>query len=113
MVNQPVLVLNRWQHPGDISELQKFTTSSVGSTRIGNSDGIYTDASFIRLKNVSLSYQLRSSLLNKLKISSCRLYMNAQNLFVITCYKGADPETQKFYVLPPMKVLVGGIQLNF
>ena len=112
--NQPVIVLNRWQHPGDISKIQKFTTVS-GSTEITNlalSDAVYSDASFIRCKNVSLSYSLPTKLIAKLKLSDARIYCNAQNLFTITGYMGADPENQNIYRMPPLRVIVAGIQLN-
>ncbi len=115
--NQPTLVLNRWRKPGDQADVQRFTaitgaaSGSVG--RINLSSAKYTDASFIRLKNISLGYQLPQSLLAKLKLKSLRIYTEGQNLLTFTSYKGADPETQRFYVLPPLRTWVWGTQLNF
>jgi len=118
--NQPEIVLKRWQKPGDISDVQQFiaTYSSrpaylATNTQLNVSNGIYSDASYIRLKNVSLSYNLPDILLSKLKISSIKVYINAQNLLTITKYVGLDPETQNMYVLPPLKTIVAGIQLTF
>lgn len=119
IINQPQVVLNRWQKPGDIAGVQQFiATYSGGSAELaantlGSSDGIYGDASYIRLRNVSLSFNLPAYLLNKIKMSGVKVYINAQNLLTVTNYIGLDPETQNMYVLPPLKTIVAGIQLTF
>lgn len=114
--NQPNIVLNRWQKAGDISDIQRFTSIASGiSGAVGNlnlSNGKYTDASFIKLKNLSLSYRLPERWLNRYRIAGCRIYVELQNLLTITNYKGSDPEVQDFFVLPPLKTMVAGIQLN-
>jgi TonB-linked SusC/RagA family outer membrane protein len=119
VANQPVIVLDRWQHPGDVAGIQQFTAGNnqaaiiAANTQLNNSDGIYGDASYIRLKNVSFSYNLPLSLTRKLKLSASKIYISAQNLLTITKYKGLDPETQNFYVLPPLRTIAMGIQLSF
>jgi TonB-linked SusC/RagA family outer membrane protein len=117
LYNQPELVLNRWQQPGNTTPVQRYTTgytdAYVAIAQMTNSNGIYTDASYIRLKNVSLSYQLPESWLSRYHLRNCRLFLQGQNLLTITRYKGSDPETQNFFILPPMRSIVGGIQLNF
>ncbi|HTN17026.1 MAG TPA: hypothetical protein VL092_05040, partial [Chitinophagaceae bacterium] len=117
--NQPAFVLSRWRNPGDKTSIEKFT-QDVSSTAFNNamsyladSDAIYSDASFIRGKNISLSYSLPVSVIKKVKAERLSLYMNAQNLFTITNYKGSDPENQNLYALPPLKTIAAGIQLNF
>jgi TonB-linked SusC/RagA family outer membrane protein len=118
MYNQPTIVLNHWQKPGDVSNIQKLS-SNPGSLAdnaqftLPSSDGAYSDASFIRLKNISLSYNLPSNWLQKMHLSNCRIYMLGQNLLTITNYKGADPEAQTFYTLPPLKTIAAGIQFTF
>lgn len=118
MGNQPAIVLDRWQKQGDLSPIQKFTvvsTSAAYSARnnFRSSDGVYSDASFLRFKTVSVSWHLPKSLLEKLKFSNFRLYVTGQNLFTITNYKGSDPEVQNLYVLPPLRTLAAGIQVTF
>ncbi|WP_131539772.1 SusC/RagA family TonB-linked outer membrane protein [Pedobacter nototheniae] len=114
--NQPDVVLNRWQKPGDETDIQKFTSTSGaiagGLVYLRQSNGIYTDASFIKLKNISLSYKLPSIWLKRIHINNCRFYAEAQNVLTITNYVGADPENQNFYMLPPLKTIVLGIQLT-
>ncbi|MGS2741848.1 SusC/RagA family TonB-linked outer membrane protein [Sinomicrobium sp. M5D2P17] len=119
MTNQPTVVLDRWQQLGDQSEIQRFTQSfgsnagqaynnsrNYGDNRIGN-------ASFIRLKNVSLSYSFPENILEQLKLESLRLYVQGQNLWTITNYIGFDPETQSMSSLPTLRTIVAGIQFTF
>ncbi|SHG26893.1 TonB-linked outer membrane protein, SusC/RagA family [Flavobacterium segetis] len=113
--NQPVSNLNSWQ-PGQTNGVQLYTAGfndeavNAYYSYYSYSDAAFSDASFIRLKNLSLSYTLPQSWLN---VASCRLYLQGQNLFTITRFNGADPENQSFGKLPPLRVMTMGIQLNF
>ncbi|MEP7375876.1 MAG: SusC/RagA family TonB-linked outer membrane protein [Chitinophagaceae bacterium] len=117
--NQPSIVLDRWQKPGDKTSIAKYTgvygTPGYFYTVyfLPSSDAVYSDASYIRCKNIALWYSLPERWLSKLKLSSNKIFVQAQNLFTITDYKGADPETQNLYALPPLKTISAGIQLTF
>ena len=50
------------------------------------------DGSFLKCKNITLSYHLPESILSKIHVHSLRVYANATNVFTITKYKGMDPE---------------------
>ncbi|XHR94283.1 SusC/RagA family TonB-linked outer membrane protein [Mucilaginibacter sp. UC70_90] len=117
MYNQPEFVLSRWQQPGDQTDIEKLISQFDGPAAtaygvLAGSTGAYTDASFIKLKNLSLSYRIGDIWLKKLKLNGCRIYLEGQNLLTITSYKGADPEMQNFYALPPLRTIVAGLQLN-
>jgi len=114
-VNQPVQILgNEWQYPGDIATVAKFTTNPYQAySYLINSDAGYTNASYVRLRNLSLSYNLPVPFIKKLGMTGCTVYIHADNLFVITPYKGIDPETMNFGGLPPAKIFIGGIKFNF
>jgi TonB-linked SusC/RagA family outer membrane protein len=115
--NQPEAIWGKqWQYPGDKSaSITKFTTiySQSDGFFAQSSDGANTSASFIRLSNLSISYSLPNNYLRKASIQGCSLFFHTNNLFVITKYKGLDPETQNFGGLPPVKEIVGGINFNF
>lgn len=116
--NQPAALLSRWQKPGDHTTIQKFTSTyaaayAAGAQYFTQSSGVYSDASYLRFKTVSLSYDLPTKILSKVKMSACRFYVQAQNLFIISGYKGDDPETQNFYGIPPLKTITAGLQFNF
>lgn len=115
--NQPVIVMDRWQTQGEHTGIQKFTASPtspafIAASRLMLSDAIISDASYLRCKTVSLAYNLPAPWLRRLKIESSKIYFNAQNLFVITKYKGSDPEVQNLYALPTLRTLALGIQLT-
>jgi TonB-linked SusC/RagA family outer membrane protein len=113
--NQPTGVLDRWQKPGDTAPVNAFSTRTTGATSNFRfySDGVYTDASFVRLSNVAFSYELPAGFIRKTGIQGCNLFIHANNLFVITKYKGVDPETRNFGGLPPTRTITGGLSFNF
>lgn len=119
MTNLPVDALNAWTGPGSHAPYQALTSQSY-STLAGtvwqyyrNSTATYSDASYIRLKTLGLSYSLNSKWLKMAKMNNFKVFINAQNLLTITKYKGNDPESQSYYGTPPMRTLVGGVNFNF
>lgn len=118
LLNQPVDVLRRWQKPGDNTDIQRFATTGAPRTAYSYyalySEAKITDASYARLKNLSLSYTLPQNWLHRIRVASVRIYLQAQNLFTLTNYKGTDPETNSGGItnLPPLRILTGGIQLT-
>lgn len=117
-VNQPTSVLKRWRMDGDISDVQKFTQSSSGDAisayalAFNYGSNRYVDASFLRLRNVSISYNFPKNSVRFLALSNVQAYLLAQNLLTITQYAGFDPETQGAN-LPPSRVFTLGVRLSF
>ncbi|WP_298741019.1 SusC/RagA family TonB-linked outer membrane protein [uncultured Chitinophaga sp.] len=116
--NLPAEYLFRWQTPGDVSDIQKIygvvnDDLINASNRLMESNWNYVDASFIRLKNVSLSYSIPKSFKQKLHLNNIRIYLQGQNLWTITNYKGLDPETQSIGTLPPLRVITVGANVTF
>lgn len=112
--NQPTSALGSWQQPGDIVSTQIYT-SGLNSDALNandqfvNSDAGISDASYIRLKNIALSYSLPDAL----KGVQCKLSVQAQNLFTITPYKDGDPEFRSFNYLPPLRIISFGAEIKF
>lgn len=114
--NQPVYVLDRWQKEGDKARFQRYNQdySTIASSNYATmSDLQYGDASFIRLKNVALSYTLPAGCIKRLALQQARIYFQGQNMLTITNYKGYDPENRNYLVLPPLKVFTLGCQFTF
>ena len=85
--NQSRRLLDRWKEPGDVTDIPRHGVYTEFDDRL------LEDASFLRLKNVMLSYSLPSELLSRSRfISGIRIYAQAQNLFTITGFSGLDPE---------------------
>ncbi len=77
--NQPSSVLLRWQKPGDIAPIARYNADGTLYAWPELSDAFYTsDASYIRLKNLSLSYELPDSWKRKMKMHNCRLYIQCK-----------------------------------
>jgi len=114
--NQLASLLDRWKKPGDISTIQRFTTNNSDVTqafyRVSESDGAWTNASYLRLKNVSLSWQLPASWSKRAHLQRCSLFAQGQNLLTFTSYKGLDPESQSSLTLPPLRVITIGLKVG-
>jgi TonB-linked SusC/RagA family outer membrane protein len=113
--NQPTDVQRRWQREGDATDVQKFSQSYVNALPFSwasSSNRNVVDADYLRLKTISLAYQLPVSWMERAKISGCTLYVRAQNLFTATSYVGLDPQIPGALNLPPLRMITGGLQLK-
>jgi TonB-dependent starch-binding outer membrane protein SusC len=122
--NQTRDQLNSWKKPGDIT--------NVPEARLGYSNGDQSrssryveDGSYLRVKNVTIAYDLPTSVVKKARMGSVRLYATGTNLLTFTKYTGWDPEVTTdflasnivygvdFYAAPQPKTIVGGIRIGF
>ena len=88
-------------------------SSFWGFSQYGTGDFFMQDAWFIRLQNVSLGYTIPGKLFKKV-FTSAKVHFDAQNLFVITPYKGIDPETDSYTAAYPyIRTYTLGLNLNF
>jgi TonB-linked SusC/RagA family outer membrane protein len=112
--NQPASLMDRWQKPGDITSHSRFNSDGSLILWPQSSDVSYNyDASYLRLKNVSLSWQLPTIWLKNSGIQSTRLNFQGQNLVTITKFSGLDPESQGTGSLPPLQMWTVGLQMEF
>lgn len=88
--NQLTYSIYRWTGPGSSTEYHRLTTDLTRNTVF--SDYYVEDGSFLRLRNMQVGYSLPSSGIEKLNISSIRVYVAANNLFTLTKYQGFDPD---------------------
>ncbi|TMU50805.1 SusC/RagA family TonB-linked outer membrane protein [Flagellimonas algicola] len=111
--NVPVRLLDRWQQPGDVKPVQMATAGlSLGEDTGGlqrRSNAAVSDASFIRLRNISLNYKV-PTLANGLDIN---VYLQGQNLLTFTNYSGPDPEQPSNTRLPQLRQITLGLQVGF
>ncbi|PWJ42746.1 SusC/RagA family TonB-linked outer membrane protein [Sediminitomix flava] len=109
--NQSTHMATVWRQPGDITDVQapqykrEFSSLDV------------ENASFLRLRNISLSYQLQPLLLQKSRtFTSLRVYMMGQNIYTWTQYTGMDPETGNNidqFVYPTPRTFTVGLEAQF
>lgn len=105
---------NNWQNPGDHTRFQQFNVSSKYYSHLGyneNSNNSIVDKSYIKLQNVSLTYNLPKNFIKNVGLSAANFYIRGQNLATFTSYKGIDPETGAS--LPLLRTFITGVQLTF
>ncbi len=111
--NQSIRLLARWQKAGDAGPYARYTTQPTGlDGSFQYSDGDYSNGSYIRLKNLSVSYDLTSIVFKKSPVASCKIFIRGENLLLISKYDGLDPDTPGLGTLPPQKTFVAGLQIN-
>ena len=83
-----------WDHVSNKAEATYPSLTNTDSKNYANSDFWLEDASFVKLKNISISYRIPKRVA---KFASIQLSVSAQDLFTITRYKGMDPEVYTSY----------------
>lgn len=123
--NQVAAVTRRWRHPGDITDIPRATSDGVKAAENKRASSRFLeDGSYMRVKNVTLGYNFRSALMNKMRLNSLRVYASAQNLFTFTDYNGLDPEVNyrgndaevlgtDFFTFPQARAITFGVNLKF
>lgn len=105
------LLYDRWKKPGDVTEIPRHGVTPELDDRF------LENASFLRLKNVSLSYSLPQAWMKKTKfLTAARIYAQGQNLLTFTKFSGLDPEsTSNVYVAqyPASRQFTFGLDITF
>lgn len=111
MSNQPIEVLNVWSQENPNGMYMPYSTKNTNSHNLfRSSNAAYSDASFIRLKNVQLGYKFP---LENGPFTDVKIYIQGQNILTWTKFFGVDPEALTQGFLPPMRTYSFGIQFNF
>jgi TonB-dependent starch-binding outer membrane protein SusC len=117
--NNTTNVLNRWRKPGDNAKYGR--ASFINQNYYQNSSQFVENASFLRVQNVTLGYTFR----NIKNIAGIRLFVEAQNLAILTRYKGFDPEVSSnggltdrtagidYGAYPSARTFLFGVNLKF
>ncbi len=108
-------IKNRWQKPGDITDVPRLQNSYPAANAA--SSRWLVNASYLALKNVTLSYTLPKPIQNKLDMKGCKVFLTGDNLFLLCKRKGMDPQ-QSFngtsdYTYVPNRVVSLGINVTF
>jgi TonB-dependent starch-binding outer membrane protein SusC len=94
--------INRWHGEGTSNTIPRMTTARDNLNH-RTSDMFVESGAFFRLKNITLGYTLPQSVTDAVHISKARFYVTGQNIFVVTKYKGMDPE---------LGIVQGNYQMN-
>lgn len=88
--NQSTRVLRRWQIPGQITDVPRVNWN------IKNSSYFVEDGSYLRVKDISLSYNVPLQYISRIGLTKLQPYISATNLITLTKYKGRDPEVNQY-----------------
>ncbi|MBX2896266.1 MAG: TonB-dependent receptor [Cyclobacteriaceae bacterium] len=119
--NQSVEALRRWRKPGDVTDIPRYELNSTLNNL--HSNRLLEDASYLRLKNLSIGYTLPPKLTQRWMIDQARIYVAATNLFTFTKYTGSDPEVSTldgsttaqgidFFTLPQVRTISMGLNIT-
>ena len=109
---------NAWTPTNPTNELPAmYIAGYAGVANYVGSTYYLMDASYLRLKNVVLSYNIPRAWLSRIKAKDLTIYISADNLFTITKYEGSDPErsstTGNYAQYPQAKVFNAGLNIKF
>ena len=109
-------ILDRWQKPGDITNVPRLDNSKL--TQFGaQSDRFLVDASFFSIKAVTLAYNLPASIAQRAGLRSARVWLSGENLLLLNARSGLDPQgsfagtTDNVY--SPSRIATLGINVSF
>lgn len=115
--NAAASLLRAWQKPGDITDIPRLNPSISTIDHINQSDRYIQDASYLRLRNITLGYTFGKDKLKRLPFTSVKLYIQAENLLTFTKYEGYDPESSYTGIessrYPSAKTYTVGLNVNF
>jgi TonB-linked SusC/RagA family outer membrane protein len=107
-------LLNRWTPDHTNTNVPRFTTDDLGFT--STSTRFLYDATYARLKQISLGYNIPEKLLGRIGFRSAKVYGLAENLLTFYGHQGMDPEQAvdgtTYYQYPQMKTISVGVQLG-
>jgi TonB-linked SusC/RagA family outer membrane protein len=114
--NQTTAVLNRWTGPNTSNTMPRAIFNDPNkNTRV--SDRFVEDGSYLKIKNITVGYNLSKKMIEKIKLQSARVYLSGQNLVTFTKYSGFDPEVPvngiDLNVYPVTRVISVGVNLIF
>jgi TonB-linked SusC/RagA family outer membrane protein len=114
--NQSTAVLERWTAPGTSNSMPRAVYGDPNNNNRASSRYI-EDGSYIRVKNVTLSYNIPNNLFGKKVFDNARIYVSGQNLFTFTKYTGFDPEVSTNgidnNIYPVTRIVSLGLNVGF
>ncbi|NBA85867.1 SusC/RagA family TonB-linked outer membrane protein [Emticicia sp. CRIBPO] len=84
------MLYNSWKKSGDVAKLPRLNSGDATSQQI--SSYFIEDGSYMRIKNIQLTYTIPNKWISKIGLSSSQIYVQGQNLFTFTKYTGLDPD---------------------
>ncbi|GAB4248192.1 MAG: TonB-dependent receptor [Ekhidna sp.] len=127
LINQTADQVNRWYQPGDEAAFPVHNPDQIDTNP---STRWLEDGSYVRLKNLTITYNFDESVLNSIGLNNMSIYIGATNLFTLTGYSGYDPDVSYFdpldgiigqnisrgidnFTAPQPRIFLSGIKIGF
>lgn len=112
-------IFNRWQKPGDITDVPRLTSNRAGDTNYTSvSTRFLTKKNYFLLNNVTLGYSVPREILEGLKLNALQLTLSGDNLWIASKRRGFNPSTSEtggssMYTYSPLSTFTFGVKVNF
>jgi len=121
--NQLTAIIDRWHQPGDQTAIPRATLADPNNNN-RHSSRFIEDGSYLRLKELAVSYSFSKATIEKLRLSNLKLFVSAYNLLTFTNYSGMDPEINyagndnlrigtDFFTYPQSRRFMIGLNVGF
>jgi hypothetical protein len=110
------LAAKQWKKPGDKTSVPAATVGLSGlldQENFVNSTGAYSNATYARLQNLSISYHFSNDVAHRVGATQISIFAAGQNLLTVSKYGDLDPENMRAGHLPPLRVFTGGFNVTF
>ncbi|QEC52951.1 TonB-linked SusC/RagA family outer membrane protein [Anseongella ginsenosidimutans] len=110
-------ILNRWQEPGDITDVPRLSDDL--DPNVGSSSSKYvTKASFLNLNNIMLRYTIPSQIVERWGVANLNIWVSGDNLWLLSERKGFNPSTNEagesdWYRYSPLSTFTAGLGVRF
>ena len=115
--NRSTTLLNAWQNPGDITSIPRIGQGYNEIDYINSTDRYLEDASYLRLRNIKLSYNFTSDQLSRTFLKGLGFFIQAENIVTFSSWRGWDPESNFRSTdrgqYPTPKIFTFGTSINF
>lgn len=112
-------ILNRWQEPGDITNVPRLSSGVTGDTNVSSSSTRFlTNANYLSLNNIRLGYTIPKNFVEQIGMSDFELWISGDNLFLWSERNGLNPTTSEagttdWYTYSPLSTFTFGIRAKF
>jgi TonB-linked SusC/RagA family outer membrane protein len=109
-------ILNRWQKPGDITDVPRISNNKDANVN-SLSTRFITKSDYFALNNVRLSYAIPTQFLSKLGVAGCSIWVSGDNLYLASARNGFNPSTAEsgssnMYRYSPLSTITAGLKLK-
>ncbi len=111
-------IFDRWQEPGDITDVPKLSSNYDNTLVNSTSTRFLTSSNFLALNNIKINYNVPNTFAKKIGLSNVNIWVSGDNLFLLTTRDGFNPSTSEtgssdMYRYSPLSTYTAGVRVKF